>query len=246
MTGQNSDGNGTPTRPRFNPGPWMGGGGPVRLTAKPPLPSEPPRPPNDLVAAAGHLLVPDFFAEAEAMRAAIDAHFGDPMAHGAETHQVWNYWHVPDMYTYLRTLPGKVIPAPLLSSFFERLSAWTRTHLGCVPSDTHLSLYVDGCRQELHNDALNGRYGYVYSLTRWRERRFSGGETMVLKPGALGQSMAGGTAMAGTSFYDLIPAEFNQLLVFDDRLPHAVRQVNGPMDPLHGRLVLHGHLRPVE
>jgi len=231
--------------PHFNPGPWMGTNGPTRLKPKPAAPQRPAHP-SDLVVAAGHLVVPDFFAEAPAMRAAIDAHFANPAAHGADTHQIWNYWHVPDLYTYLRTLPRKVIPLPLMNGFFNHLTAWTRTNLGCVPSDAYLSLYVDGCRQELHNDALNGHFGYVYSLTRWRERRFSGGETVILKPSALGQSIAGGAAMAGSAFYDLVPAEFNQLLVFDDRLPHAVRQVNGLMDPLEGRLVIHGHLKRAE
>ena len=40
---------------------------------------------------------------ANAMRADIDAHFADPMKHNAEQHQVWNYWYVPGLYTYLRT-----------------------------------------------------------------------------------------------------------------------------------------------
>ena len=42
---------------------------------------------------------------AEAMRADIDAHFAKPEAHRPDTHQVWNYWFVPESYTYLRTLP---------------------------------------------------------------------------------------------------------------------------------------------
>jgi len=227
-------------RRHFSPGPWMGTNGPTRLK-----PTRRPQPPADLVAAAGHLVIPDFFAEADAMRAAIDAHLGNPASHTIE-HQIWNYWHVPDMYTYLRTLPRKVIPTELMGRFWSHLASWTKSQLNCMPTDAHLSLYVDGCRQELHNDALNGQYGYVFSLTRWRERRFSGGETVILKPAALGRSMVGGEAMAGTSFYELIPAEFNQLLLFDDRLPHAVRQLNGSMDPLDGRLVIHGHLKRLE
>jgi hypothetical protein len=246
MTDQSSgDDTSQKRKPHFRPGPWMGSKGPTKLAAAPrPVPQAPR--PNDLVAAAGHLVAPDFFAQAHEMRAAIDAHFSNTIAHAPDTHQIWNYWHVPDMYTYLRTLPQKLIPAPLLSGFFDHLANWTRTNLNCVPTDAYLSLYVDGCRQELHNDALNGHYGYVFSLTRWRERRFSGGETIILKPGAVAQTMAGGNAMAGSSFYESIPAEFNQLLIFDDRLPHAVRQLNGVMDPLDGRIVLHGHLKRVE
>ena len=31
-------------------------------------------------------------------------------------------------------------------------------------------------------------------------------------------------------------------MLFDDRVPHAVQRVEGPMDPVEGRFVLHGHL----
>ena len=33
-------------------------------------------------------------------------------------------------------------------------------------SSPYLSLYVSGCRQNLHDDAKNGRFAFVYSLTR--------------------------------------------------------------------------------
>ena len=49
---------------------------------------------------------------AREMRRDIDTHFSAPEQHRADTHQVWNYWFVPDSYTYLRTAPEKVI-APL-------------------------------------------------------------------------------------------------------------------------------------
>jgi len=35
---------------------------------------------------------------------------------------------------------------------------------------------------------------------------------------------------------------FNRLLIFDDRLPHAVERIEGAMDPGEGRFVLHGHI----
>ena len=37
-----------------------------------------------------------------------------------------------------------------------------------------------------------------------------------------------------------MPPRFNQLLVFDPRLPHGVRPVEGTRDPRAARLVLHG------
>ena len=39
---------------------------------------------------------------------------------------------------------------------------------------------------------------------------------------------------------NLIEPKFGRLTVFDPRLPHAVRAVEGARDPRHGRIVLHG------
>lgn len=62
-----------------------------------------------------------------------------------------------------------------------------------------------------------------------------------MRPSAYESSLAGGRAMAGQHFFETVAPEFNQLLVFDDRIPHAVRQIMGGMDPREGRVVLHGH-----
>ncbi|HEX4613667.1 MAG TPA: hypothetical protein VH092_36130 [Urbifossiella sp.] len=157
---------------------------------------------------------------------------------------MWNYWYVPDTYTYLRTDPGKVIPEPLLAQFKQRLDAWARATLGLSTSlDPWLSLYVDGCGQTIHNDSLNGQMGYVYSLTRWEGRTFLGGETLLFRPENYWETERVKTSGAGTSFYDKVPSRFNQLLVFDDRVIHGVQPVQGTMDPLAGRVVLHGHLK---
>jgi len=99
---------------------------------------------------------------------------------------------------------------------------------------------VDGCAQGLHNDAANGRFGYVYSLTS-DTRRTVGGETQVFHD----EDSARANFLrpsAGTNFYQSIEPRFNRLVIFDDRLPHAVSRVEGPMDPLEGRFVLHGHI----
>jgi hypothetical protein len=47
----------------------------------------------------------------------------------------------------------------------------------------------------------------------------------------------------GDALYELIPAHFNQLLVFDDRIVHGTPVIEGSMDPLEGRIALVGHLR---
>jgi hypothetical protein len=178
---------------------------------------------------------------AAAMRADIDAHFSAPYKHRPDTHQVWNFWFVPQAYSYFRTQPEKVIQRASVERFMGLLRAWSMETMGLGRlSWPYLSFYISGCRQGLHNDARNGRFAFVYSLTR-DERRSSGGETLVLRHGDpflrnLGQ------ASAGTALYELVEPRFNRLVVFDDRMIHGVQLVEGSMNPVDGRFVLHGHI----
>ncbi len=178
---------------------------------------------------------------AAALRGDIDAHFANPGGHHADTHQVWNYWFVPELYTYLRTTPEKVIARERSVAFHDALREWSFNHLGMAEVTwPYLSLYIGGCRQGWHNDSRNGRFGFVYSLTR-NERRTTGGETLLWRDGNPFRSNLA-TATAGRGFYEVVEPRFNRLLIFDDRLPHAVERVDGSMDPIEGRFVLHGHL----
>lgn len=205
------------------------------------VPAAPP--PFTLLPAAPYHLVSPFAADADAMRAAIDSHFGQPERHGRD-HQVWNYWYVPDSYTYLRTSPEKVLGPQLAQSFHDRITRFVREHFGMeTVTWPYLSLYVEGCGQTLHNDSRNGAFGYVYSLTHWDTRPFQGGETLLFREQDYWASGRFREAGAGTSFYEVIPSRFNQLLVFDDRLIHGVSEVRGTTNPSAGRIVLHGHLQ---
>src|SRR5229473_1019985 len=195
-------------------------------------------PPSAPLIVIDGFLPPDL---ALAMRRDIDAHFATPEQHRAETHQVWNYWFVPDSYTYLRTAPEKVIERARIDAFHNALRNWSIAMLGMAKVTwPYLSLYVSGCRQNWHNDSVNGRFGFVYSLTR-DERRTIGGETLVrheIDPFRAHLARAG----AGRRFFQVIEPRFNRLVIFDDRLPHSVERVDGSMDPVEGRFVLHGHL----
>jgi len=189
------------------------------------------------------VIVDDFLPPelAIAMREDIDAHFAEPGAHRAETHQVWNYWFVPELYAYLRTTPEKVIRRDRVEGFMDALRTWSTDSLGMGDVTwPYLSLYVGGCRQGLHNDARNGRFAFVYSLTR-DQRRTVGGETLVFREEDPFRSRLGGGS-AGHNFYEIIAPKFNRLILFDDRLPHSVERIEGSMDPVEGRFVLHGHL----
>ncbi|HEX8263625.1 MAG TPA: hypothetical protein VF547_12190 [Allosphingosinicella sp.] len=196
-----------------------------------------------LTFSAPYLILDDFLPldEARAMRRQIDGHFAEPHRHTPDRHQIWNYWHVPGLYTYLRTTPDKVIERALVARFVQALTVWAEYMLGLGHVTwPYLSLYVDGCEQKLHNDSTNGRFGFVYSLT-WDERKTMGGETIVLKEGDLFRDNMG-RASAGAGLLDLIEPKFNRLTLFDDRMPHGVQRVEGSMNPVEGRFVLHGHI----
>ena len=192
---------------------------------------------------APFVVVDDFLPAdlAQDMRSDLDRHFGNPSGHRSDTHQIWNYWFVPGLYTYLRTQPEKIIEAGRIQQFSRVLRDWSVEVLGLGGiTRPYLSLYVGGCRQGLHNDSRNGRFAFVYSLTRI-ERRTVGGETVILREGdAFRRNLR--TANAGTGLCHSIEPRFNRLVVFDDRLVHGVECVSGSMDPADGRCVLHGHI----
>ncbi len=196
------------------------------------------------VAPSAPLIVVDGFLPPDlalAMRRDIETHFASPAEHRPETHQVWNYWFVPGSYTYLRTTPEKIIERGRVEAFHNALRDWSIAMLGMANATwPFLSLYVSGCRQNWHNDSVNGRFGFVYSLTR-DERRTIGGETLVRREADPFRAHLA-TAAASHEFYQAIEPRFNRLIVFDDRLPHGVERVDGSMNPLEGRFVLHGHL----
>ncbi|HEY6137781.1 MAG TPA: 2OG-Fe(II) oxygenase [Thermoanaerobaculia bacterium] len=191
-----------------------------------------------------YVVVDDFMPSAVAleMRAAAETHLGNPYRHSLKTHAHWDYWYVPGLYTYLRTDPENVLGARLMGMFRSRLGEWAAERLGHVPvGGCYLSLYVNGCRQGQHNDAANGQFGYVYSLTK-DDRRTIGGETLIWNEENYFESRMHQPAW-GPAFYQSIPPRFNRLLVFDDRMPHAVQLVEGGMDPIEARLVIHGHIQ---
>jgi hypothetical protein len=207
--------------------------------------SRAPRSDNQPASAASQpFLVVDGFLPgrlAMAMRRDIDAHFSKPEAHRRDTYQIWDYWFVPELYACLRTDAERVIGRDHVDAFHGALREWSTGHLGMAKvSRPYLSLYIPGCRQNWRDDERNGRFAYVYSLTR-NERRTSGGETLVMRDGAPFRDRLA-SATAGHGLYEVIEPRFNRLVIFDDRLPHAVERVDGSMDPGEGRFALHGHL----
>lgn len=185
--------------------------------------------------------VQKFYNEAEELRGVFERNYENPRSAHSERF-VWDYWHVPDQYTLLRTPAWEYFPEELYLRFHESLVKWGRETLGCWDvSPPWLSLYVEGCQQSLHTDVPHGPWAFVYSLSPKR-LRFQGGETMILKPGVLNYWPQFNDAedREQNSYLERIPSKFNRLTVFDPRFPHGVTRLSGTHDPREGRLVLHG------
>ncbi len=189
------------------------------------------------------LVVDRFHPEgARALRAEFDARLQDPRR-ALASRFVWDWWHVPDQYTHLRTPAWEFFPKRDYEALHRALVMWGRRTLGCWDiSPPWLSCYVEGCEQKLHADVPHGPWAFVYALTPPGKPRFTGGETLLLRPETLDywRGFQGRTDRELSSFVDRIPSRFDRLVVFDPRLPHGVTRVGGTLDPREGRLVVHG------
>jgi 2OG-Fe(II) oxygenase superfamily len=187
------------------------------------------------------MTVDDFLPNADEMRRYFEERLGD-LGSMRKGRFVWDYWHVPNQYTYIRTFAREFFPTDVYRGFMDRLLGWGRETLGCTKVfDPWLSYYIDGCRQELHSDLHHGPWAYVFSLTKWDERSYTGGETLLLNHDTLDfwHQYRPARFSELPSFAELIEPRFNRLTVFDPRIPHAVRQVEGTRDPLDSRIAVH-------
>lgn len=192
---------------------------------------------------AKHLLTIDsFFKDAKNLRAHFEERFRDPREARGDRF-IWDYWHVPNQYTALRTPAYHFFPKKTYDEFHNQLVWWGRRTLGCHDvSPPWMSCYLDGFGQEMHGDLPHGPWAFVFSLTPWTRREFTGGETILLKQEIL-EYWSGFKSQRGLELDDIVeevPAKFNRLTVFDPRIPHGVKTVRGPHDLLKGRLVIHG------
>jgi len=166
---------------------------------------------------------------------------------------VWDYWHVPDQYTLLRTPADNFFRTSGWDEIEAALIQFAERELGCsAMTPVWLSCYVDGCVQHLHADVPHGPWAFVYSLTEWDENtrpEFTGGETQMLRAETLdywrgwfdgGAAKMSETGLNQDGIVEMIQPHFNRLTVFDPRVPHGVREVRGTRDVRKGRLVLHG------
>ncbi|NCN28560.1 hypothetical protein GW915_13430 [bacterium] len=185
-----------------------------------------------------------FFGGAKVLRREFEGVFG--MADLAKPARfVWDFWSIQGQYKHLRAQPESVFSADSLANFYAHLEKWGLKNLGCSQvSPVWLSAYTEGCFQKLHADFPHGPWAFVYSLT---PEEFKGaGRTMLAKDSLvdLWASFDSLENFHEADFFEYISPDFNRLVVFDPRLPHAVERVENALGVLEGRLVLHGWFLP--
>ena len=189
------------------------------------------------------LIVQDrFFPGAQKLRGEFEGRFENPHQ-STPGRFVWDWWHVPAQYTLLRTPAYHFFSKKIYDTFHQQLAQWGREHLGCHDiSPPWLSCYVDGCEQRLHADVPHGPWAFVYSLTPWTQRTFRGGETLLMNSAVLEywNKFPIHEGVEEDKLLRKVAPKFNRLVVFDPRIPHGVRPINGSADPREGRLVIHG------
>ena len=184
----------------------------------------------------------NFYPKARELRTHFEQTFGNPMD-AKSLRFCWDYWSVPNQYRLLRTPAESFFEPKSFQKFLAHLLTWGRENLGCqMISQPWLSAYIDGSFQNLHSDVPHGPYSFVYSLTPWETRTFTGGETLVANPLLLRYfaELNPETSHEEKDFLTKIAPQFNQLTVFDPRYPHGVQRVDGVQDLLAARLVIHG------
>lgn len=186
-------------------------------------------------------VVPNFYQHAHLLRQRYDDFFGNPSQATYDRHFKLNYWFVPTCYTYIRSHAQDIIGHDHFDLFQQHLVQHAVSLGFGHVTPPLLSIYVNGCYQSTHSDMMNGSIAYVYSLTRWDTRKFDGGETLVAKD-RIFDKLEPREHRGWSSYWESYPGHFNQLLLFDDRLAHAVVPISGPMDPLEARIVMHGHI----
>jgi hypothetical protein len=155
---------------------------------------------------------------ARALREDTKLYFANSSATGAA--EIWGYRRVPHGHVCLHTISDKVISRFKVEMFVGALRNWATQNLG-FGAITHPSLSVSsgGSGEALHGEPRNGRFGYVYFLTKPQEGS-QGGNILV-------------TSEIDNSRH-AIEARFNRLLVFDDRIARTMEYGDGSLDPLAG------------
>ncbi len=183
-----------------------------------------------------------FYPQYRKLREHFVQRFENPL-HAHSGRFCWDYWNVPEQYRLLRTPAQDFFGSTLFKPFLDHLLLWGRKNLGCqMISHPWLSAYVNDCYQDLHSDVPHGPWSFVFSLTPWKRKRFTGGETFIAQPKLLNyfREFNFSESDETSQLIQKVPPLENRLVVFDPRYPHGVTRVNGVDDLLDARLVIHG------
>ena len=112
-----------------------------------------------------------FYAHADKLYSSFQNNHSNAKKANAERF-CWDYWHVENQYTQLRT-PAKeyYYEGEILNEFYakfeEELLKYARENLALSNfTPIWMSCYVDGMGQELHADVPHGPLAFVFSLTK--------------------------------------------------------------------------------
>jgi hypothetical protein len=184
----------------------------------------------------GVTIVNEFFAQAPEMRAALDSKF-----HAADFAQIWNFRTSRAGFFFLDSEPFRLLPSDLVQAFVDRMRAWATDTLGTSSvTPPVLTALIDGCERWPAVEPNAGKYGYVFSLTNWSKKRFSGGEVIVAQSSS---SDTKNRFFAGAQMERLFGLELNQLLVFDAHLGRGTRLLRGARTPFEGSVSLEGYIQ---
>lgn len=195
-----------------------------------------------------HLVTDGFFAGARHLRRELEARFDPRRDPFDRTRFVWEPWFEGG-FSQLRA-PARALFSPELVEAFEaRLLSFAAKFLGAgvrLGGPPWLSILTDGHHQSLHRDSPNGALAYSYGVLPRGALRFRGGETEIARPELLDYWGTAGHEddSASHPLFEVVPPKADRLVVFDARLPHAVRRVEGSTDPRDGRAAIQGWLVP--
>ena len=192
----------------------------------------------------------NLFNDIENLKNEFNSQFSIPYKQYSLDRCVWDYFHVDDQFNAHITPANNIFKKSTLNKFEKTLLSWIYKNLGCTEINSMwCSNYTHSCGQNFHMDINHGMWAYVYSLTDWDNREFTGGETVLLKPEILNFWQNITTIediiinSATDRVYSKIAPKLNQLLFFDSRIPHGVETVMGTSTITKGRTVIHGWIK---
>ncbi len=193
-----------------------------------------------------HTVVDGFFSDVHALRKALESSFDPRRDPFAPERFRWEPWFEGG-FSQLRAPAASIFDPATLGAFERRLLAYAARFLGegvRLGGPLWLSILVDGHHQSVHRDSPNGALALSYGVLPRGPLRFRGGETEIARPELLDYWGSGAfrDEEAAEPLFELVVPRRDRLVLFDARIPHAVRRIEGSSDPTSGRAAIQGWL----